>query len=252
MAASKPTILFVPGAWHKAACYTPVIAALENQGYPTSTANLASVGPVPGLPNWDADIAAITCALEPLAEGGKSIVVATHSYGSLPANEALVPFLRSTRAAQGKKGGVVHVVYISAFVLSAGTSLMDALGGQNLPWFDVAPSGTEVYPLNPGEVFYNDLPPAEQDVHIKALLPFSYRMFFQKSSQEPWKSVQCSFVFCTQDKAIPMQVQRGMVDGTGVKFRETLVEAGHSPFLSKVDEVVGAIVGAAGSGEVEV
>jgi len=55
-------------------------------------------------------------------------------------------------------------------------------------------------------------------------------------------------VFCERDNAIPIQVQEGMVKGAGGRFREVRVEAGHSPFLSKVEEVVGAIVGAAESG----
>lgn len=245
--ASKPTILFVPGAWHKSACYAPVIESLSTHGYPTATAELASVGPKPGLETWADDVSNIQAVLSPLVEAGKSVVVVAHSYGSLPAGEALKPFLQRAREAEGKKGGVVHIMYISAFVLPAGASLMGGLGGKDLPWFDVSASKREVEPINPAEIFYNDLAPDEQQRQIERLETFSYQMYYQETTWAPYKEVPSSFVYCTKDNAIPLQVQQGMVKGSGADFLETTVEAGHSPFLSKVEEVVKAIEGAAES-----
>lgn len=242
---AKPTILFVPGAWHKSACYAPVIKILNSHGYPTATAELASVGPNPGLETWADDVSNISSVLSAHVEDGKSVIVVSHSYGSLPAGEAVKDFLLRARAAEGKTGGVVHLVYVSAFVLPPQTSLMDALGGNDLPWFDVAASKREVEPINPAEVFYNDLPADEQQRQIEKLETFSYQMYFQKTTWAPYKEVASSFVYCTKDNAIPLQVQQGMVKGSGVEFLETTVEAGHSPFLSKVEEVVGAIERAA-------
>jgi|SRR5690242_7744466 len=247
MASSKPTILFVPGAWHKSTCYSSVINTLNAHGYPTATAELASVGAVPGLETWAGDISNISSALSPLVEAGKSVVVVTHSYSSLPAGEAIKPHLLRTRTAAGKPGGVVHMVYISAFVLPPATSLMDALGGTDLPWFDVSASQREVEPRGPADVFYNDLPAAEQQRQIDQLQTFSYQMYYQKTTWAPHKEVSSSFVFCTRDNAIPLPVQQGMVKGSGVEFLETTIESGHSPFLSKAEEVVGAIERAADS-----
>jgi pimeloyl-ACP methyl ester carboxylesterase len=247
MASTKPTILFVPGAWHKAACYTPVIQKLNLQGYETATAELASVGPVPGFKTWADDIANIQKVLTYLADQDKRVIIVAHSYGSLPAGEAIKGFLRREREAEGKAGGVVHFVYISAFVLPPSTSLMDALGGKDLPWFKVSNSKQEVEPEDPATIFYNDLPKSVQDEQISKLETFSYQMYYQKTTWAPYKEVASSFVFCTKDNAIPLPVQQGMVKGSGAQFRETTVEAGHSPFLSKVDEVVDAIVGAAES-----
>lgn len=244
---AKPTILFVPGAWHKSACYTPVIHKLNAQGYDTATAELASVGLVPGLQTWADDISNIQKEIAALADAGKHIVVVAHSYGSLPAGEAIKGFLAREREAEGKKGGVVHFVYVSAFVLPPATSLMDALGGKDLPWFQVSESKLEVEPEDPATVFYNDLSKEQQESQIAELQTFSYQMYFQKTTWAPYKEVQSSFVFCTLDNAIPLPIQQGMVKGSGVSFRETTVEASHSPFLSKVEEVTRAIVEAAES-----
>lgn len=239
---SKPTILFVPGAWHKAACYAPVIEKLQARGYDTATAELASVGPVPGLQTWADDVANIQTVLARLADAGKRVVVVAHSYGSLPAGEAMKGFLLREREAAGKRGGVVHFVYVSAFVLPPDTSLMDALGGKDLPWFQVSESKLEVEPEDPATIFYNDLSKEEQDAQIEKLGTFSYQMYFQKTTWAPYREVASSFVYCTKDNAIPLPIQQGMVKGSGVTFKETTVEASHSPFLSKVDEVTKAIV----------
>lgn len=239
---TKPTLLFVPGAWHKASCFAPTLDALEAKGYPTATADHASVAPAPGLSTWDSDIASIRTALSALVAAGKSVIVAAHSYGGLPSGEAIRPFLARTRAAASQPGGVVHMMYIASFVLPAQTSLMDALGGQPLPWFAVARDGLTVRALNSGDVFYNDLSPAEQERHTAALEPHAYPVFSEKTSWMPCEEVPCSYVFCTLDKAIPIEKQRAMVEASGVKFAEVVIEAGHSPFLSRVDELVEGIV----------
>ncbi|KAJ4332873.1 hypothetical protein N0V95_009552, partial [Ascochyta clinopodiicola] len=179
---TKPTILFVPGAWHKSTCYTPVIQALEAQGYPTATAELASVGATPGLKTWADDITNIQSALTPLVTAGKQIILVAHSYSSLPANEAVKDLLAHSRAAQNLPGGVVHIIYISAFILAPGTSLMDALHNTDLPWFSVSADKTHVWPIDPATVFYNDLAPEEQQKHVSELEVFSYQMYFQKAT----------------------------------------------------------------------
>jgi pimeloyl-ACP methyl ester carboxylesterase len=221
--------------------------ALNAQGYETATAELASVGPVPGLQTWADDVSNIQRALSSLTDAGKQVIMVAHSYGSLPAGEAIRGYLSRELQAQGKTGGVVHFVYISAFVLPPATSLMDALGGKDLPWFKVSSSKLEVEPEDPATVFYNDLPKEVQDEQIARLEMFSYQMYYQKTTWAPYKEVNSSFVYCTKDNAIPLPVQQGMVQGGGVAFKETTVEASHSPFLSKVDEVTKAIVEAAES-----
>lgn len=245
MATNRPTILFVPGAWHRSTCYAPVIRALQTQGYETATAELASVGANPPLQTWTDDIANIRAVATSLADAGKSIVLVAHSYGALPSGEAVKGLLLRERAALSQPGGVVHIIYISAFLLPAATSLVDGMGGEDLHWFNVSESELEVEPINPAEVFYNDLPAEEQQHHVAQLQSFSYQMVSMKTSWEPYKEVDCSYLYCTKDQAIPLSVQQAMVKGTGVQFNETTVEAGHSPFLSRVEETVRVVVGVA-------
>lgn len=65
----------------------------------------------------------------------------------------------------------------------------------------------------------------------------------------PYKEIASSFLYYTRDNAISLPVQQGMVAGSGVTFREVTVEASHSPFLSKIEEVVQVITEAAESAQ---
>ena len=68
-------------------------------------------------------------------EKGKDVIVVCHSYGGVLASEAIHQSLsRKVRAAEGKEGGVVHIVYLCAFIIPEGESLASALGGSLPPY----------------------------------------------------------------------------------------------------------------------
>ncbi|KAF2450681.1 alpha/beta-hydrolase [Karstenula rhodostoma CBS 690.94] len=237
----KPTILFVPGAWHLPSCYDLVSAPLSAAGFPTFSVSLPSNSHTP-ISSFEPDIAAIRSTLAPLVEGGKDVVIVAHSYGSVPANEALKGFTQRERAGRGEQGGVLHYVFISAFVTSVGVSLMDALQGEDLPWFIVQEDKMLVRPGNPREVFYGDLEAAEAETWVGRLVPFSYQCYFGKTTYAAYAHVESTFVFCTEDRAIPMQVQEGMVaaaEEQGAKFGRVVLEgSSHSPMISRSGEII--------------
>jgi predicted esterase len=54
---------------------------------------------------------------------------------------------------------------------------------------------------------------------------------------------------CEKDQALPVEKQQAMIDKAreqGADVQVTRISAGHSPFLSKVDETVGWVRGVAG------
>lgn len=135
MASSNlPTIVFAPGAWHDPSCFDLVAADLNSHGYVTEGITYPSVGAEPpskGLPD---DAVAARAVLERLADEGKEIVLVVHSYGGLVGANAVEDLGYRQRARAGKKGGVIMFVYLSAFVVAKGTSLLDNLGNTWLPW----------------------------------------------------------------------------------------------------------------------
>jgi hypothetical protein len=61
---SKPTIVMVPGAWHKPVIYSDVATLLSAHGYPTISLPLPSVGAVPPHQDFNGDVMAIReCSL---------------------------------------------------------------------------------------------------------------------------------------------------------------------------------------------
>ncbi|KAF2753372.1 alpha/beta-hydrolase [Pseudovirgaria hyperparasitica] len=243
---AKPTIIFVPGAWHLASGYDAVIAELKDAEYDAVKVELPSIGVEPGLQTWEKDVESVRSAISKTVEAGKDAVLVAHSYGSMPANEAVKGFEKTARQEQGKSGGIISYVYCTAFVLPEGLSLIDALGGNDLPWWKKSQNDTIVEPIDPATIFYNDLNAEAQKNWISKLKTFSYRMFYHKSTYAAWRHLPSWYIYCTLDNAIPHPVQQSMVQGTGVNFRSVTLEASHSPFLSKPKETAYAIRNAAG------
>lgn len=155
---STTTIILVPGAWHKPDCFQPVVGHLEQAGFKTDLVSLASVGPQEHLKNFNPDVDVIRKHIEAAADAGQDVVVVAHSYGSIPTSEAIKGLDLKSRQAAGKKGGVVHFFFLSAFIIPEGQTLISAFGGNDLPWFNINEARTEVNPDGPADVFYNDLP----------------------------------------------------------------------------------------------
>ena len=132
---SKPTIVLVPGAWHKPSHYQPLLDWLESHGYPTASKQLPSVG---ATEPENKDVACDTAfvrdeVLVPQLEQGKDVVLLMHSYGGCPGGAAATGLSKTERLANGQKGGVIGLVYMCAFVAGEGDSLISKLPGQTLP-----------------------------------------------------------------------------------------------------------------------
>lgn len=80
---------------------------------------------------------------------------------------------------------------------------------------------------------------------MAALAPQSAWYARAEALDAPWElsGVRRMYVLCTEDLALPVSVQRGMIEQAGGKgtWRAVEVESGHSPFLTCTEEVVRAI-----------
>lgn len=135
---SKPTIIIVPGAWQKPSAFVNIVKLLQDRGYPTLHVPLPTVGgtelPLAGLSD---DVDAVRKALIPVVEEGKEVVVIGHSAGGIVMSGAVEGYDAASRKSAGKAGGVVRCIFMTAFVLPKGQSLLGMLGGQPLPWMVV-------------------------------------------------------------------------------------------------------------------
>lgn len=117
---SKPTIAFVPGAFHSPDTYKSVIHILEAHSYECVGVHLPSVGPSTACEDFSEDVAAIRASVEKLVEEEKEVVIVLHSYSGLPGSEALEGLGKKNRQADGKKGGVIRIVFIMAYLVPEG------------------------------------------------------------------------------------------------------------------------------------
>ncbi len=137
MASSKPTVIFVPGAWHGPDAFGNVRKQLESHDYPTVGISLPSVGAEPPLKSWDKDVDTIQIAVKDVADKGGDVVLVMHSYGALPSCEAAKGFVKMQREKKGMKGGIVRLVYLCSVVLPERAVLMGLTNNEPAPWLEI-------------------------------------------------------------------------------------------------------------------
>lgn len=132
---SKPTIIIVPGAWQTPVAFEKIVKLLGQSGYPTVHVPLPTVGgtgsPLAGLAD---DVEAVRKVLVPVVDEGKEVILIGHSSGGISMSGAVEGLDVASRKAAGKQGGVTRCIFLAAFVLPKGQSLLGVLGGQPLPW----------------------------------------------------------------------------------------------------------------------
>ncbi|KAL0941534.1 uncharacterized protein CTRU02_204297 [Colletotrichum truncatum] len=243
---TKPTFIFVPGAWHSATRFQPVTSQLEALGYKTRSVQLPSYGAEPPLSDFEPDVSAIRREIEMAADNEEDVVLFMHSYGGVVGCEACRGLDKVSRKKLGKLGGVIRLVFCSAFLLAEGTSLLDMLQGKPLPWFVLSENDTLVNPDRPQEIFYNDLDDFAAKNAIMQLKSHSYKTFFSKLTYAAWRNIPVTYILCEQDNAIPIAAQQHMIDVSQVDVLVERMDTGHSPFLNKPDLVAAALRRSAG------
>ena len=135
-ARTKPTVLIVPGAWHRPSAYSELATHLETAGFPTITVQhpgLNSANPLAATCASDVDSARekLISLIEP---DGKDIVVMAHSYGGTVAGGAAYGLSKTSRSQDGKSGGVLGLIYLTANIVPGGTTVLAYLGMQYPPF----------------------------------------------------------------------------------------------------------------------
>lgn len=123
--ASKPTVALVPGAWHTPVHFDILISFLDAEGYPTVSKQLPSVDtatPATTTSEGDSQFI-IDQVLTPLLDDGKDVVLVAHSYGGCPAGAAANGLSKAERTAAGKKGGIIGLIWIAAYIAPSNVSV---------------------------------------------------------------------------------------------------------------------------------
>ena len=221
--APAPTLVLVHGAWHGTWAWRRLVEELPDLD--VRPVALPSVGPDPsalGDLRTDAEVvrAAVTVVDGP-------VLVCAHCYGGMPVSEGLTGL-----------PNVVGLVYLCAFQLDIGESLLGAVGGTAPSWWDVHGGERYVDPLRPGEVFYGDVHSRVARGAIARLGHQSLDAFRQPLTRAAWRTIPSTYVVCERDAAIPVDVQEIMAERAGRVLR---MPTSHSPFLSRPAQLAGVL-----------
>jgi len=246
---TRKTIILATGAWHPTHLYDPLKHALAAHKVDLIVPDLPTMGVEATGLTWEADVAALLAAAEPLFEQGREIAIMGHSYGGIPACVATRGNSVAERAAQGKKGGFNHFVLLCAFALpQRGVSLKGMLPGQEwLDWQEEVKrgDGREQIICRPHakDLFYNDLPVEKAEATFATLVPQSLAAqttAVDYVATDVHSSVPKTYIICDVDVAFPAVLQKQMADACG--FRQFHVSGGHSAFMSVPEEVAKVLV----------
>ncbi|RKR86496.1 alpha/beta hydrolase family protein [Micromonospora pisi] len=218
---SLPSLVLVPGAWHKPEHLARLIDELRDVDI--HTVALASSGDDPAkLGDMHQDASLIEKAVA--AIDGPVVVVA-HSYGGIPTSQGLVG-----------ADNVRRIVYLAAFQIEVGESLLSSAGGSPAPWWKIHHAGADGYveAMNPEDVFYGDVDP---DIARQAVAQLGYQSYLSKTqeqTQAAWHTIPSTYVICEADNALPPFAQEHFANRAG---RVTRMATSHSPFLSQPAEL---------------
>lgn len=211
---SRPTLLLVHGAWHGSWCWERLVPELGADGWATRAVELPSAGNEEAGIRDDARV-----VLEELGRIEGPVVVLAHSYGGIPVSQAVAEAFN-----------VSHVVYLAAYQLDAGESLL-AYHGVPVP---SQPAGFQAVPGDPPATFYADLPQAQAQAAAARLVPQSAKSFSEPLTKAGWRTVPSTYVICERDQALGPQHQEELAARAGAVHR---IASDHSPFLSHPGEL---------------
>ncbi|RFU27538.1 hypothetical protein B7463_g8803, partial [Scytalidium lignicola] len=260
-----PTLIFIPGAWHKPTCYDKITKLLQEQHklkcisitLPSTTGNPAAT--------FKNDIDAAREAISSETTQGRDVVVIAHSYGGMVGNSAIKDFTQprgavassfspvstSTRTDQSQPptiGYVIGLILIASGFTFTGLAFMDPFFGRPPPgWRVNNTTGYADLVTPPQELFYHDLSADEADYWASQLTTQSLKALFEggEYSYAGWMNVPVWYIGTVEDRGLPVVVQRmgvGIAREMGCNVEHRELQTSHSPFLSQPDETVGLII----------
>jgi pimeloyl-ACP methyl ester carboxylesterase len=237
------TFILIHGSWHGGWCFDHVADALRAAGHDVIAPDLPGMGGdeatlrAVSLQGW-ADFAVALCR----DAGQRPVILAGHSRGGLVVSQA----------AETAPDAIDALVYICAMMLPDGMARAQfkTLEGPN-PAFDaiISPlfggAGTVVDPARAGAIFAQLSPRADVEQAMARLVaePHAPRSTPLRLTPARFGSLPRHYIECLHDKTIAITSQRrmqAMVPGAMV----TSLDADHSPFFSRPEELTAALLAA--------
>ncbi|KAM0327671.1 hypothetical protein ACHAQA_005964 [Verticillium albo-atrum] len=235
----RPTLIFVPGAWHTPEIWYKTTNLLQVREYACVRVTLPSTLGDSSATFAD-DVDAVRAAIVAEQDKGDVILIA-HSYGGAVAASAI------------KDLNVRSLVLIASGFLPSGQSFLGAMGGTPPPqWKADTEGGWAVITVDARDMLYHDLPVEEGEQWVSKLTKQSLKALTEggERAYAGWKDVPVWYLVTADDHALSVGLQREMVEvakGQGTVITVNEIDSGHSPMLSRPEETVEFILEAAGA-----
>lgn len=278
---TKPTFVFVHGAWHGGWCWSEVVQLLSEQGYNGVVLDLPGHGLSAQFPasysSSPQNISKLCTDVSPLAgitlnnyrdyvlsaisglvyNGRGPVILVGHSLGGVTLNAV----------AEAQPALIRRLVYLTAFVPVAKPSVLDYLSQPNfatsglLPLFLGDPAKVGAIRINPNSsdtayvsnarnALYLDVSDSVFAATMNMLTPDEPIQGFSTPltvTAGRWGSVPRSFIRCTNDHAIPLAAQDQMIAEAdkftpGNRFMQKTLNTSHSAFLASPADLATALL----------
>lgn len=244
--APKPAIILVQGSFQLPEAYDKLASALRSRGFIVIHPRLPSLSghESPDFAKQDlSDDSRVIgdVAKRLVVDEGMNVLVVMHSYGGLVGSNAIPEDLSlKSRQQKGLTGGVFRLFYFAAFVLDQGKSVLGTFGES--PNNDVKPDGRFTM-KDTASTIYHDLPPDEAKYWASKVIDQSYAVQTTSIARTAYKYIPSTYVVADDDHACPLQYQEMFAAAIGAEVNR--IHSGHSPQLSKPEELADLVVAAA-------
>lgn len=239
---NKPTLIFVPGAWHTPECWHKVISAMESKQYKCKPVTLPTTQDTSKDVNFASDVTAVREVIAEEISFGLDVVLAVHSYGGGVGASAIKQLSRKTASSDEGKGHVIGLFMVATGFIAPEQSFLEGLGGKPPPTWDIDyENNTVPFKVDPIDMLYHDLPKSEAESWVAKLTQQALTALTDgyELAYEGWKDVPVWYIITTKDRALAVEVQRQFAEsaekaGADLTLRE--IASSHSPMLSKPEE----------------
>ena len=222
-----PVVVLIHGLFHGAWCWERVISELAARGVAATAVELPYT-------SYDDDLAAVHAVI---AASAGPVVLVGHSLGG-----GLV-------CAAGTAATVERLGFLSAMVVDAGQPVAERLAkhgvrpeyqGGSTPelaaGLGLTPDGlVTIDPAVAAAIFFSDCTAADVGLATSKLRPASPSSVTGLPGDEPWRTKPSHYIFCTADRALPLEAQQAFA--AGLSGTTSSLDSSHSPFWSRAAEV---------------
>ncbi|RYP66882.1 hypothetical protein DL771_007539 [Monosporascus sp. 5C6A] len=252
MASSKPTLVLIHGAWHVPSSYYKLTSSLKHAGYEVHVPRLPSMNEArPPNTNLSTDTDLVHSYVESLVDAGRTVVAIMHSYGGQVGTNGLCGLGLASRSEKGLPGGVSKLIYMCAFAMLAGGSMVGKVKefGQEhlLPIaIDFAEDDSCLNRDPKAQLVGEGADADEVDAYLSSLVRWNGKCMYQEIEKCAWREIPLAYIYTSADMTVPLEYQKDMVqkiEAEGQRVETVELATGHCPNLTMTKEVVDAING---------